>query len=620
MAKTLWDHLPSKQYLAAQDQHLLRYLREQVYPYSPYYRELFDHQGIKPGVLRSVKDISSIPFTTKADIAPLPEDPDIPRSLILQPTPKLYKEAGLGLRARQRLLRLTHGKDGYRDLMYSEYLPVHLHFTIGRTALPTPISYTQFDLQRMREAGRRLFELLELKRKDMLINAFPFGPHLAYWMTYFAAEAAGVPALHTGGGRILGTSRVLDAIALLKGTVLTATPSYAYHLLRIAVQEERDLSSLRTLIVGGERLPAALKDKIIELLGRVGAEEVAVASTYGFTEGRVPWSECRASALSKEKSSGYHLFPDMEIMEIVDPESGERLGEGDDGEIVYTSLEWRGSVLLRFRTGDLVKGGIDYSPCPYCGRSLPRLAYEITRSSDYKEFQLTKLKGSLVDLNAYYPLLSGHKDVLEWQLEIRKHKNDPYDLDELILHISPTEGISKKYLEKELSQLLQRETEVAPTRISFHTLPKLLERLGLESEGLERRIIDLRPKVPEPKVPGPSEESESEAEEGQVALAMEEPSEEASVETEEGEEEPSEGEAVEDRESAGDRTESTAPEETPTIEGGMRVSGPGTIPAAGETEWEPGGPGPELIIETDEPEPPEAGAGEGETRDDNPAP
>src|SRR4030042_5373051 len=229
MAKTLWDHLPAKQYLAAQDQHLVRYLREQVYPYSPYYHELFDYQKIKPGILHNVKDISCIPFTTKADIAPLAENPELPPSLILQPTPELHSQTRFGLRAKQRFLQLTRGKAGYGDMMYSEYLPVHLHFTIGRTALPTPISYTQFDLLRMREAGRRLFELLELKRKDMLINAFPFGPHLAYWMTYFAAEGAGVPALHIGGGRILGTSRVLDAIELLQATGVPGPPTYAHH-------------------------------------------------------------------------------------------------------------------------------------------------------------------------------------------------------------------------------------------------------------------------------------------------------------------------------------------------------------------------------------------------------
>lgn len=510
MPKTIWDHLPIKQYLAAQEQHLVRYLREYVYPYSPYYRKLFDHQKVKPGVIRTVKDISCIPFTTKADIAPLPENPDVPASLLLQPDRERIKEARFSLRLKNRALRLAHGKKDYSRLMDWEYLPIHYHFTIGRTALPTPILYTAYDLKRLREAGRRLFELLDLKREDMLINAFPFAPHLAFWMTYFAVDAVGMPSLHTGGGRILGTHRILDALELLKGTILTATPSYAYHLLRMAAQEGRDLSQLHTLIMGGDRLPAGLKGKMLELLEKVGAEKVAVASTYGFTEGRVAWSECRASALSKEESSGYHLFPDMEIIEIVDPESGKRLGEGESGELVYTSLEWRGSALLRFRTGDLVKGGLDLSPCPYCGRTVPRLGLDITRTSEYKEFQLTKVKGTLVDLNALYPLLSGHKDVLEWQLEIRKHNDDPYELDELILHVSPAEGMSKKYLEKQLRELLQREIEVAPTRIEFHSLPRLLQRLGLETKDREQRFIDLRPETAEKKAA--TEELEEELE------------------------------------------------------------------------------------------------------------
>ncbi|MDI6831743.1 MAG: AMP-binding protein [Actinomycetota bacterium] len=492
MRKTLWDSLPARQYLAAQEQHLVRYIRELVYPYSPYYRELLDYNRIKPGVIKALKDLSCIPFTTKADIAPLPEDPAIPFNLVLSPTPERAREAKASLRLKQRWLRLTHGAEGYARLMDREFLPVHYHFTIGRTALPTPILYTAYDLARMREAGRRVFELLELKRDDLVVNAFPFAPHLAFWMTYFATEACGIPALHTGGGRILGTHRVLEALERLGGTVLTATPSYAYHLLRASAREGRDLSRLHTLVLGGDGLPAGLKDKMRELLARVGAEKAVVASTYGFTEGRVAWSECRPSAASREKSSGYHLFPDMEVIEIIDPESGTRRGEGEDGEVVYTTLDWRGSVLLRFRTGDLVKGGIEYDPCPYCGRSLPRLGVEITRTSEYKEFELTKLKGTLVDLNAFYPLLSGHKDVLEWQLEIRKRNDDPYDLDELYLHIAPAEGMSKKYLEQELRELMLREVEIAPTRIVFHSLPRLLQRLGLDTKGREKRFLDLR--------------------------------------------------------------------------------------------------------------------------------
>ncbi|MEJ5187469.1 MAG: AMP-binding protein [Candidatus Geothermincolales bacterium] len=508
MDRTLWDRMPYRLYRTAQEQRFLRYLREQVYPFSPFYRRLFDHQRLKPGHLRSLEEMDCIPFTSKADIAPLPDHPELPLSLVLQPDPGKLREISLALRAKHAWLRVTRGKKGYTRLIQDEYLPVHTHFTIGRTALPTPIFYTRHDLGRVREAGRRLFELAELKRNDILINAFPFAPHLAFWMTYFAAEAVGMPALHTGGGRILGTERILDALERLRGNVLTATPTYAYHLLRRAADEGRDLSHLHTVVLGGDALPEGLKDKIQSLLKRVGAESAAVMATYGFTEGRVAWIECRPTALSKEKSSGYHLFPDMEVIEIINPESGERVEEGESGEIVYSSLDWRGSVLLRFRTGDLVQEGITFEPCPFCGRSLPRLGTTITRASEYKEFQLTKLKGTLVDLNAFYPLLSGHKDVLEWQLEIRKRNDDPYDLDELILYITPVEGIVKKHLEKELVELLQKEVEITPTRVVFMNLNRLLDRLGLDRTGRERRIVDRRPAPPLPEEGGPAGEGE----------------------------------------------------------------------------------------------------------------
>ena len=338
-------------------------------------------------------------------------------------------------------------------------------------------------------AGRRARLRAELRTADDPVSFLVVSDLVnVRYLTGFTGSNAAVliDVDDPAGDRIATDGRYLTQVA-------EQVPDVEGTLLRLAASEGRDFSSLHTLIMGGDRLPQGRKSKILELLAKVGAEHAVVASTYGFTGGRVAWRECRPSALSKEESSGYHLFPDMEIMEIIDPDSGKRRAEGEDVEIVYTTLDWRGSVLLRFRTGDLVKGGLDFSPCPYCGRSLPRLGLEISRTSEYKEFELTKLKGTLVDLNAFYPLLSGHKDILEWQLEIRKHNDDPYDLDELYLHVTPAEGMSRKYLEKELMELMQREIEVAPTRIVFHSLPRLLQKLGLDTKGRERRFVDERP-------------------------------------------------------------------------------------------------------------------------------
>ena len=101
------------------------------------------------------------------------------------------------------------------------------------------------------------------------------------------------------------------------------------------------------------------------MLNAQGARNVYIFGTYGFTEARTAWAECPTE---NHLSSGYHLYPDKEIFEIIDPATGEVKDDDEDGELVYTSLDSRASVMLRYRTGDIVKGGITHEPCPYCGR------------------------------------------------------------------------------------------------------------------------------------------------------------------------------------------------------------------------------------------------------------
>ena len=105
--------------------------------------------------------------------------------------------------------------------------------------------------------------------------------------------------------------------------------------------------------------------------------------------------------------------------------------EGEKGEITYTPLDGRGSVILRYGTGDLAVKGVIWETCPSCGRTCPRLSSDIRRVSQVKEFNLTKVKGTLVDLNAFVSILGDFADVDEWQAEIRKRNNDPYDLDDV---------------------------------------------------------------------------------------------------------------------------------------------------------------------------------------------
>jgi len=491
MAKTYWDRMKPRQIRLAQEQKLIWFLRERLLPGSPFYRDLLKEAGVDPRSIRTLADFRKLPFTCKADISPTPDDPQRPFRLVLQPP---GGEGGKGGRGslRRRWQRLVLGEKAYRRRISHGFNPTHLHFTTGRTSLPTPIFYTPSDLELMRECGRRMSEVIGMSPEDRLINAFPFAPHLSFWMSFFACEANETAALHTGGGRTLGSDRILDAMERLRGTALAGTPSYCYHLLRSAAGERRDLSSLKTVILGGERAPAGMRLKMRDLAGQAGAEKLCVIGSYAFTEGRAAWMECREAA-EKGESPGYHLYPDLEFIEVIDPDSGEPVDEGEEGEVVFTSLGWHGSALLRYRTGDVVKEGLAYEPCPHCGRTVPRLGPTMRRLSEYKEFQLTKLKGTLVDLNALYPLLSGHPGVQEWQLVIRKRNDDPYDLDEFYLYVAPMEGFKEKALKSELEGLIRDELEVTPSKITFQGLDKLLERLGMETRTKELRIVDQRP-------------------------------------------------------------------------------------------------------------------------------
>jgi len=269
-------------------------------------------------------------------------------------------------------------------------------------------------------------------------------------------------------------------------------PSYIYHLVRYAQEKGHDLSFLKKVVLGAAKVTSAYKQKLSEMLAAQGAHNVNIFGTYGFTEARCAWAECPTE---NHISSGYHLYPDKEIFEIVDPQTGEVKDEGEDGELVYTSLDSRASVMLRYRTGDMVKGGITYGRCPYCGRATLRLSSDITRLSDNKDIHLSKVKGTLVNLSHFAEVLNDIPKVDEWQLVIRKHNDDPHEVDEIVVYVTPQAGADQVVLSRLIIDKLTGATEVAPNHIEYIPLAEMVKRLELETANKEKRILDVRPKV-----------------------------------------------------------------------------------------------------------------------------
>jgi len=250
-------------------------------------------------------------------------------------------------------------------------------------------------------------------------------------------------------------------------------------------------------VLGAEKIPREFKEKVVGLCAELGASGVKVFGTYGSTELRMAFAECPTSV---EHSPGYHSSPDLVILECIDPKTGEPTKPGEDGELVITPLQGRGSVVVRYRTGDLLRGGLVHEPCPHCGRTVPRIPSRIDRVTDVADFKGTKVKGTMVNLADFAQVLSGMPEIDEWQVEILKRNDDPMELDELRIYVAAHNGSAQgpggaDALVRQIRSRLLAVTEISPNEVVFLSLESLLERLGMETEMKERRFVDRRPRV-----------------------------------------------------------------------------------------------------------------------------
>lgn len=490
-----WDRLERGEIRRLQEAVLQRYLREHVLPFSQHYRELFAAQGLRAEHIRTLDDLRRIPFTSKLDLLPTADLHDRTREFVLIPD-----EQVLARRPAVMVQAALRGREAARRALAAEYRPVFLTSTTGRSTAPVSFLYTQHEIDHLASAGARLVEVLGAKREDRLVNAFPYAPHLAFWQTHYATLAFGVFSVATGGGRVMGTEGNIRIIEKINPQAIIGMPTFVYHLLSEAREHHKRFPALNSLALGGEKLADGMRRKLRELVKALGGSASAsVVGTYGFTEGKTAWGECPFPA--EAASGGYHLYPDLGLFEVVDPASGEPVEDGGPGELVYTPLDARGSVVLRYRTGDVIDGGLFYGRCPHCGRMAPRLVGSIGRQSNKQAMQLDKIKGTLVDFNELEHVLDDAEAIGGWQLELRKVHDDPLELDELILHVESRSRRTHAHLEQELSDAMAARTELRPNAIHFHSAREMRKRQGVGVEMKEKRVIDNRPTEGKPAPP-----------------------------------------------------------------------------------------------------------------------
>lgn len=483
-----WDTMSREETRELQSRLLRPYLRREVVPYTAFYRDLFHGAGVDVSRIRTVDDLRQLPFTSKKDLLSTPEHPKRSLDFIVRPD-----EADLKKRPSVIFRALTRGPKKTKEALLFEYSPMFMTSTTGRSSDPVLFLYSRHDMERLKEGGRRIVKVFGATTDDRILNMFPYAPHLAFWLVHYATTASGVFCVGTGGGKVMGTEGCLRIAAKMQPSCLIGMPTFMYHVLSQALEDKIRLENLRILILGGEKVPDGMRRKLAAMAVELGAKkDLAVMATYGFTEAKMAWGECPFRPGSTP--TGYHLYPDMGIIEIIDPETGEVQPDDSPGEIVYTALDARGTIVLRYRTGDCIDGGLTYVPCPGCGRTGPRLVGKISRRSEVREMNLDKIKGTLVDFNAMEHLLDGNDKVGSWQLELRKRNDDPLEVDELILHVERLDGESLDAVGGELTQRMVEATELRPNEVQFHSAAAMRKRQGVGEEIKEKRLVDHRPK------------------------------------------------------------------------------------------------------------------------------
>jgi phenylacetate-coenzyme A ligase PaaK-like adenylate-forming protein len=301
----------------------------------------------------------------------------------------------------------------------------------------------------------------------------------------------GVFGLSSGGGKTLGTSGNLKLMAKMNPDVVVAMPTFLYHLLSQALEEGLRFPKLGVLVLGGEKVPDGLRKRLAALAEAAGGSNVRVMATYGFTEVKLAWGECPGAP---DTPTGYHIPPEYAYFEVIDPDTGQVLPLGQPGELVVTPIDARGSVVLRYRTGDRVDGGLVYGVCPHCGLNVPRIIGKIARRSDVREMNIDKLKGTLIDFNALEHLLDSIDGLESYQVELAKQNDDPLDLDLLLIHAVARDGADCEALSERIRSTFRESMEITPNAVTYHTRAEMASMQGVGAELKERRVVDRRPR------------------------------------------------------------------------------------------------------------------------------
>jgi phenylacetate-CoA ligase len=394
------------------------------------FRERLDARGLTPASIERLEDIAKLPFTVKADL-----------------------------------------RDTYPFGLFASPMGdvVRLHASSGTTGKPIVVAYTREDVEVWSEVMARTFAACGLHRGDVLQNAFGYGLFTGGLGAHYGAETLGATVIPISGGN---TDRQIMVMRDFGVTALCATPSYFLHVIERAGELGVDMKALplRVGVFGAEPWSSAMRERIEADAG------IKAYDIYGLSEiiGPGVASECSAQ-------DGLHIFEDHFYPEIIDPQTGEPLPDGSEGELVLTTLSKKAMPMIRYRTRDITS--IIPERCS-CGRSLRRIRRIGRRSDDMFIIRGVNVYPSQVEA----ALLAVEGTLPHYQIILTRDQG----LDQITVEVEVTaEVFSDKIraLEDVRARLAHAIEHILGIRVGLRLVePRSIER----SQGKAKRVIDRR--------------------------------------------------------------------------------------------------------------------------------
>jgi phenylacetate-CoA ligase len=422
----------SRDEIAALQLRRLQATLQRAYDKVPHYRKAFDEKGVHPGELKQLSDLAKFPFTVKKDLRD-----NYPFGLFAVP--------------REQVARL--------------------HASSGTTGKPTVVGYTLKDIDNWADLVARSIRAAGGRPGDIVHVAYGYGLFTGGLGAHYGAERAGCTVIPMSGGQ---TEKQVQLIRDLKPDIIMVTPSYMQVIIEEFQRQGLDPreNSLKVGIFGAEPWTEAMRREI-EAKGGMDAVDI-----YGLSEVMGPGvaSECI------ESKDGPVIWEDHFYPEIIDPETGAVLPDGEEGELVFTSLTKEALPIVRYRTRDLTR------LLPPTSRSFRRMGKIVGRSDD-----MLIIRGVNVFPTQIEEIVLAHEK-LSGQYLIKVARVGHLDSVELHCEVQAGAGDLGDAEREQIAQWVQQRVKTM-VGISTTVLVKRPESIERTLTGKARRVVDERPKT-----------------------------------------------------------------------------------------------------------------------------